>query len=139
MEFRYIITVENEKHFIEHKFEKERIVKSSQSKWYALNNQARSDYVKVITRTAMQLNDDYMGFSKDEESGFFKTSQPTRAMPYPNTFQNAITYEVSLDQRFYYRQVYTSLDFLSETGGLFTALSRLCLVIITGLNYFGSF
>ena len=86
MDYRYIVTVENEKHFIEHKFEKERIVTSSQSKWYALNNEARSDYVKVITRTAMQLNDDYMGFRRDEESGFFKKSLPTRAMPYPNRF-----------------------------------------------------
>ena len=51
----------------------------------------------------------------------------------------AITYELSGDQHFYFRTVYSSLDFLSEIGGLFSSFSRICLVLITGLNYWGSF
>ena len=46
---------------------------------------------------------------------------------------------MSLDQRFYFRQVYSFLDFLAEIGGLFSAFSKICLLIITALNYFGSF
>ena len=60
-------------------------------------------------------------------------------MPYTNKFWTAVTFEVSLDQHYFYRTVYTSLDFLSEIGGLFSAFSRICLIIITGLNYYGSF
>ena len=46
---------------------------------------------------------------------------------------------MSLDQIYYFRTVYTTLDFLSEIGGLFTAFGRLALLMITALNYFGSF
>ena len=60
-------------------------------------------------------------------------------MPYKNNYQNALTYELSLDKHFYYRSVYSSLDFLSELGGLFSAFGRFCLLIITAFNYFGSF
>ena len=60
-------------------------------------------------------------------------------MPYDNQFQNAITFEVSLDQKKYYRTVYGTLDFVAEIGGLFSALGRLCLAIIGTLNFFGSF
>ena len=35
--------------------------------------------------------------------------------------------------------VYSSLDFLSELGGLFSAIGRIFLIVITALNYFGSF
>ena len=50
-----------------------------------------------------------------------------------------MTFEVTTHQVYYYRRVYKFLDFLSEVGGLFSAFSRICLVIVTSLNYFGSF
>ena len=139
MNTRYLVTLENEKRFIEHKFNQDRVVASAETKWFPLNSQSRSDYVRLITRTRMDLEDDYWGFQSEGDKGFFTELKPTRNLPYSNKFQNAITYEVSLEQRFYYRKVYTSLDFLSEIGGIFSALSRICLVLITGLNYFGSF
>ena len=39
----------------------------------------------------------------------------------------------------YFRVVYSLLDFFSEMGGLFTTFGRLCLLIIAGVNYFGSY
>ena len=53
--------------------------------------------------------------------------------------QNAVTYEVSLTSNRYFRRVYSIMDFLSELGGLFTALGALFLLIIKGLNYYGSY
>ena len=46
---------------------------------------------------------------------------------------------MSLDQKYHYRIVYSSLDFLAEIGGLFSAFSKICLIVVTALNYFGSF
>ena len=67
------------------------------------------------------------------------TIEPNRDLPYKNRFQNAITYEVTLTLTRYFRRVYSILDFLSEIGGLFSTFTRLFLLIITGLNYFGSY
>ena len=50
-----------------------------------------------------------------------------------------IVYEVSLDQTYYFRMVYSMLDFVSEIGGLFAALSKLSLVAIAVVNMHGSF
>ena len=48
-------------------------------------------------------------------------------------------FEVSLDRTYYFRMVYSMLDFVSEIGGLFAALSKVCLVVITVANMHGSF
>ena len=100
----------------------------------------RADYVTMIQRSKLDLRDNYWyEQSRHEDIGFTINKELTRNMPYPNTFQNAITFELSLDQESYYRTVYSFLDYLSELGGLFSALGRICLVIATSLNYFGSF
>ena len=62
MNTRYLVTLENEKRFIEHKFNQDRVVASAETKWFPLNSQSRSDYVRLITRTRMDLEDDYWGF-----------------------------------------------------------------------------
>lgn len=67
MEFRYILTVENQKRFIQHKFKKERIVKSAEIHWHPLNSVSRTDYVKMIRQSAMKLHDDYWGLQSDDE------------------------------------------------------------------------
>ena len=87
----------------------------------------------------MEILDDVWGFNAVNEHGFFVETLPVRTLPYKNKFQNSITYEMSLDQKYYYRTVYSSLDFLAEIGGLFSAFSKICLIVITTLNYFGSF
>ena len=83
---RYIVTIENEKRFIQHKFDDERIVKSAETKWYALNIENRSDYVRYITRTKMDLNDDYWGIESENSVGFFTESKTMRSLPYVNNF-----------------------------------------------------
>ena len=78
-------------------------------------------------------------FAQQTEVGFENTRLPTRGIPYDNTFQNIVTYEVSTTHRQYYRSVYSILDFLSEMGGLFSAFGSLCLLVISSLNFNGSY
>mmetsp|Transcript_25997 Transcript_25997/g.32415 ORF Transcript_25997/g.32415 Transcript_25997/m.32415 type:complete len:160 (+) Transcript_25997:827-1306(+) len=107
-----------------------------------MNYEARTDYVNFHVRTHVELNDHYMSIGsigKETYSGFVKEVQQTRTLPYANTFWNAITYEVSLTQKRYFRTVFSLLEFFSAMGGLFAAFARICLLIITGVNYFGSY
>ena len=39
---------------------------SAETKWYPLNTKNRNDYVRVITRTRMDLNDDYWGINTED-------------------------------------------------------------------------
>ena len=94
----------------------------------------------MIYRQKLELADNYWGFDGPvKKNGFKMERKPTRNIPYKNNFQNAVTFELDLGQTEYFRKVYTSLDFLSELGGLFSALGRLALLVISSLNYFGSF
>ena len=59
---------------------------SAETKWYALNIENRNDYVRYITRTKMDLNDDYWGFESEKSAGFFTESNSMRSLPYVNNF-----------------------------------------------------
>lgn len=56
-------------------------------------------------------------------------------MPYKNTLQNAITYELSRDRHVHIRRVQSVLNRLAEIGGLFGALSPICMIIIFIVHY----
>ena len=98
----------------------------------------RTEYVNMIERSMMELNDDYMGFKVSYEDGFFIKRQANR-LQWNERFQTSIAFEVSRDQKFYYRVVYSALDFLAETGGLFSMLSRFCILLIAIVNDYASF
>lgn len=59
---------------------------------------------------------------KDEEDGFDLEVTETRLLPYKNSFQNSITFEMSLKRREVTRTVYSFMDYLGDLGGLFSAL-----------------
>ena len=104
----------------------------SNLKWYAATT-ARTDYVKRLQRTDLQLNDEWWNIGNifvHENEGFYIQQHNSRILPYLNAFQNAITYELNLSQEAYYRRVYSILDFLRDIGGLFSALAP----IFFGLN-----
>lgn len=46
LEFKYMLTLENEKRFVVDRFEGERISALSETTWYALSPTIRTDYVK---------------------------------------------------------------------------------------------
>ena len=71
MELKYILTLTNEKRFIQHKFGEERIEKRAEAHWYALDPSARTDYSHTITRLDLELQDYYTGFQlPDWHTGF---------------------------------------------------------------------
>ena len=79
--FKYIVTIVNQRKFIHHKFAQERIQKISELQWHALNYNTRADYTYRILRTDHELNDHYFnigGFLTESEHGYHITSLPTR-------------------------------------------------------------
>ena len=101
LEFKYFYVLENEKQFVQYKFEEERLNQSSKTTWYPISSKTRIDYVRMITRKDMKLNDDWFANIGDvfveEEIGFLAERNPSRELPYQNLFRNSITYELSLN------------------------------------------
>ena len=85
---RYILAIENQKRFIQHKFGDERIVASSEVRWYSLNNESRDDNVNLATRGFLELADEYIsvGTDQEEETSFFIERKPKRSLGYDNKF-----------------------------------------------------
>lgn len=61
-------------------FKRDRIRMEAESRWYALTTETRTEYVNMIKRTAMELNDDYWGFEKDIEKGFIIEKKSSRSI-----------------------------------------------------------
>jgi hypothetical protein len=103
----------------------------------------RVDYVRMITRKDMQLNDDWLANIGDvfvqEEIGYVADRMPSRELPYQNFYRNSITYELSLNQIKYFRRVYSLLDVLADMGGLYGAISPLCFAIVLLFHYRSSY
>ena len=57
------------------------------------------------------------------EDGYDVDVKESRILPYKNTMQNAITFEMSLSRKEFSRTVYNIMDFMRDMGGLFTALA----------------
>ena len=64
---------------------------------------------------------------------------PSRSIPYDNKMLLIVTYEMFLSKRIYYRSVYSSLDFISDIGGLFGAVSPLVMGLLTIMNFYASY
>jgi len=95
LEFKYMLVLENSRQFVQHKFGEMRIEESSHLKWYPISTKTRTDVVKMITRTDMQLNDSPFGMTTDQIEGYEIEQMPSRELPYKNKFWNTITYELS--------------------------------------------
>ena len=90
----------------------------------------------------MELNDlpyHVAGIGLENEKGFYSVRQPSRQIPYINNWKNAITIEMSMDRRVYSRKVYAVLDFVSDVGGLFGAISPICILILALVNFWSSY
>ena len=96
----------------------------------------------MITKTDLKLNDYHWSVGdlrKEENKGFDIDVTETRVLPYKNRFQNAITYEMSMNRHEYTRTVYNILDFMRDMGGLFNALTLIFGTIIAILQYRGMY
>lgn len=115
---------------------------SLQIEWYPLSARLRTDYVNKIKRQATELYDSYISLGSitiERESGFEIERSFSREMPYPNNFQNAITYELSITQRHNLRQVYSLFDFLADIGGFFSTIGALCVAMVSVFQYYGPY
>ena len=66
-----------------------------------MSSKTRIDYVRMIIRKDMSLNDDWFANIGDlfveEALGYLAQREPSRELPYQNLFRNSITYELSLN------------------------------------------
>mmetsp|Transcript_4913 Transcript_4913/g.6517 ORF Transcript_4913/g.6517 Transcript_4913/m.6517 type:complete len:95 (-) Transcript_4913:695-979(-) len=64
---------------------------------------------------------------------------PNRELPYENNWHNALTLEMSLTRKDYYRRVYSGLDLAADLGGLFSAISPFFKIALDILNLYSSY
>ena len=79
------------------------------------------------------MSDSYFTFTSyfaDIEECFKIDSSPPRELPFKNSFQNAMTFELLDSKQLYIRSVYSVLDLLAQVGGLKTMFGTLCTVIV---------
>ena len=96
----------------------------------------------MVTQTHLKLNDYHWSVGdlrKDQHKGFDIDVTETRVLPYNNRLQNAITFEMSMNLNEYTRTVYSIMDFMSELGGLFSAITLIFGTIIGVLQYRGMY
>ena len=104
MRGKYILTVVNEKKFINHEFGEDSIDRHSYSKWYSMTYTSRLDYVNVVQRKEMEIDDSFFNLGDiltDGDAGFRVEKDNSREMTYKNLYWNAITYEMSLSRHVY--------------------------------------
>lgn len=71
---------------MQYKFDSDRIQANAEIKWWAVSMVTRNDFVQMLLRTTMDLNDDYWGFGTAAEEGFYYQDKPGRQLPYKNDF-----------------------------------------------------
>ena len=52
---------------------------------------------------------------------------------------NAVTFEMNLSKKMYSRTIYSTLDFISDIGGLFGAMKPLILSFLLLINFYASY
>ena len=75
----------------------------------------------------------------DFADGFQLMEFPSRAMNHDNNFQNALTLEMSLKKKFFFRSVYDTLDFAADLGGLSSAIRAIFTLILVTVNSYSSY
>ena len=79
--FKYFITLENSKLFVQDEFSQERILKKSKTHWFPLDYQTRTEYVLHLQRTDMHFIDRPLTFGdihSEDEKGFYMIRRAPR-------------------------------------------------------------
>ena len=139
---RYIVVLTNQYKFAEWKFDDDKVQEKGHMFWYTLSPTHRTEYVNIVHRSKMDLNDSVFnigGIFSQEFLGFTEKKSFMRELSYRNNIHNAVTFEMSHDLKHYYRRVYSFLDFFADIGGLFGALGPFCIGIITAFHFHGPY
>lgn len=142
MKTKYILILMNERKFVQHKFEDEKILQHSFFKWYSLTPGARTDYINFVVRSLVELSDYIWNIGNLDAvkvDGFHFEKQPNRVISNQSLIQTAITFEMSYTQKKYFRRVYTVFDFLADVGGLFGSIYPICQGLVIFMQYHGSY
>ena len=90
MQFKYIVALENEAKFIQHKFGDQRIQEKSTIRFYPMSYNTRIDFVKKIYRSKVVLSDSILnigGLMNEVKTAYFvESGGSTRELPYLNRF-----------------------------------------------------
>ena len=87
MKSKYLVTLVNQKKFVQNKFDEERIDRHSIFNWYALNPTSRTDYANEIIRTELELADSMFNLGSlfpFKDKGFYMLRLLGRELPYDN-------------------------------------------------------
>ena len=115
LRYKYIVTIQNRKDFIQYEFGENRINMQSEVNFLPMSFE-RQDHVRMITRHEATLIDNpfsLTGLETSTETSFVVKKQELRNIPYTNLFWNTITFEMSQTRIEVKRQVYGFVDFLS--------------------------
>ena len=90
MKWKYIVSLENEAKFIQHKFGDQRVSAKSTIRFYPMSYKTRIDFVKTIYRSEIILSDSVFnigGLMNEVETAYFvESGGATRELPYLNLF-----------------------------------------------------
>ena len=142
LKYKYFYGIMNSRIFRTHLFDEERILSRSTTVWFPISSGSRIDYVNIINRYTMQLNDSPFNIGSvtaEMDEGFSLTRLPNRELPYINTWQNAVTIEVSIDRINYNRKVYSNLEYAADLGGLYGAIAPVFGGVVFLINFWGSY
>ena len=84
MEGKSIVLIHNEARFIQHKFGEDRVEKKSYFSWYNLDSKNQKDFVRIITRSKLQLGDSVFnlaGLMLESVEAFSVEDAPSRLLP----------------------------------------------------------
>ena len=98
MSSKWIVFLKNERKFVQHKFDDGRLTLHSTLNFYPLTAGQRLDYVEMVNRSEIAVNDEVMsvgGLGAEEFTGFSMTKQASRVMSHKNNIHNALTFELS--------------------------------------------
>ena len=129
------MVAENEARFVENNFEKDRtVVRQSFLRWHPIDGISKSDVLRMILRGKSYVDDNRLltigDLTLKQDDIFQFEPQDTRAIPYSNGWYISVTYELSLDQIIYKRDLYNLLDFMRDLGGLAVAFRAICVVLV---------
>ena len=125
MRRKFVITYENQSIFKLDKYDHRKITRESNLVWHPMNTVLKQETVTQVHISEVTMQDKYFragDLTKEQSLMVHSILTTTRPMEYNNLHQFGVVFQINLDFIQYERQVYGILDWLSDCGGLSSAL-----------------
>jgi len=136
---KYFGFLTNSIRFDSTKWGEESIVKESSLAWIPISTQAQTEIPFKVTRSLLSLKDlffDLEDITTFESSGLFRLVQsPNKPFEYNEEDIQSISVQLSIDLAMIEREIITTLDVLSDIGGLESTLVLLFGAILSVINH----